>query len=402
MKTSKAFTILNITITILLLASVFHWRASQNYKSADYYNSNFFVFWLSGKLTLEGQSPYNPDHWANGHEKYGTITPKEPTFLYPLPLVLFLTPLGFLSLGQAYYAWLIISQVIIGFVIYSLLTKWKSTAHSRLFIPSILFLLYFGPIYLTMQIGSIGALSLLCVFGGLYFLDKQNLFVAGLLLSFTMIKPSQGVMILFMLGTIFALTKQWKFIYGMILGGILLLILGILLNPNWVSIFINSSQAAFDRRLGAQSNVWSFSYLVCNGNSTCYSILGASGMLILLAATIYYLWRNHSKITNWEMLNLIVPISFVATLYLWAYDQILYVLPIVWIIGTFVEKSRSYIFPIIFLVILDLYSLFALLQQASTSHDLWSLGTTILVLLFCFIAYKMKQKPTIDKLASSA
>src|SRR5690606_7689168 len=115
-----------------------------------------------------------------------------------------------------------------------------------------------------------------------------------------------------------------------------------------------------------------------------------------------YLWRNHSKITNWEMLNLIVPISFVATLYLWAYDQILYVLPIVWIIGTFVEKSRSYIFPIIFLVILDLYSLFALLQQASTSHDLWSVGTPILVLLCCFIAYKMKQKPTIDKRASSA
>ncbi|HCK66094.1 MAG TPA: hypothetical protein DHW49_07490 [Anaerolineae bacterium] len=401
-ETSKTFKILSSVIALILLASMFHWRASQNYKNADYYNSNFFVFWLSGKLMLDGESPYNPEDWSNGHEKYGTITPKEPTFLYPLPLVLFLTPLGFLSLGQAYYVWQIISQVIIGFVVYSLLSRWKSSAHSRLLIPIVVFLLYFGPIYLTLQIGSIGAISLLFLFGGLNFLDRKNLFIAGLLLSFTMLKPSQGVMILFLLGTFFLLTKQWKFIYGMIVGGILLLILGIALNPNWVSIFINSSQAAFDRRLGVQSNVWSFSYLACNGNSTCYSILGASGMLILLVATIYYLWRNHSKISNWEMLNLIIPISFVATLYLWAYDQILYILPIVWIIGTFVEKSRSYIFPIIFLVILDLYSLFALLQQATTSHDLWSLGTTILVLLFCFIAYKMKQKPAIDKLASSA
>jgi hypothetical protein len=392
---------LKTVVVILLLGTIIYWRTIQNYKNADYYDSNFFVFWLSGKLTLEGQSPYNPEDWAEGHQRYGTITPKEPTFLYPLPLVLFLTPLGLLSLGQAYYVWQIISQVIIGFVVYSLLNRWKSTAHTRLLIPIVLFLLYFGPIYLTLQIGSIGAISLLFILGGLYFLDKQNLFAAGLLFSFTMIKPSQGVVILFILGTIFVLTKQWKFIYGMILGGVLLLILGMILNPNWVSIFIHSSEATFDRRLGVQSNVWSFSYLVCNENSSCYSILGTIGMLILLAVTIYYLWRNDSKITNWEKLNLIIPISFVATLYLWAYDQILYILPIVWIIGTFVEKSKSYILAIIFLIILDLYSLFALVQQATTSHDLWSLGTTILVLVFLFIASKMKQKPAIDKVTSS-
>jgi hypothetical protein len=262
---------LKTVVVILLLGTIIYWRTIQNYKNADYYDSNFFVFWLSGKLTLEGQSPYNPEDWAEGHQRYGTITPKEPTFLYPLPLVLFLTPLGLLSLGQAYYVWQIISQVIIGFVVYSLLNRWKSTAHTRLLIPIVLFLLYFGPIYLTLQIGSIGAISLLFILGGLYFLDKQNLFAAGLLFSFTMIKPSQGVVILFILGTIFVLTKQWKFIYGMILGGVLLLILGMILNPNWVSIFIHSSEATFDRRLGVQSNVWSFSYLVCNENSSCYS-----------------------------------------------------------------------------------------------------------------------------------
>lgn len=399
---SKFFKILSISVSLILLVSMFHWRAYQNFKKENAYTSNIFVFWLSGKLILDGDSPYNAEDWANGHKKYGTIAPKEPTFLYPLPVAVFLTPLGLLSLGQAYYVWQFISQIIIGWVVYSLLSQWKSTAHSRLLIPILLFLLYFGPIYLTLKIGSIGPLSLLLFFGALNFLDKKNLFLAGLLLSCTMIKPPQGVMILSMVGIVFILMKQWKFIYGMILGGILLLILGMVIDPNWVSTFLQSSQAAFDRRLGVQSNVWSFSYLACNGNSTCYSMLGAIGMLILLAITIYYLWRNYSKISNWEMLNLIIPISFVATLYLWAYDQILYVLPIVWIIGTFVEKRKNYILPIIFLIILDLYSLFALVQQATTSHDLWSLGTTILVLLFLFIAYKMKPKPTIDKAPASA
>lgn len=389
-------------ITVALLASIFHWRAYQNYTKENPYTSNFFVFWLSGKLILEGQSPYSVDDWENGHEEYGTITPKEPTFLYPLPVAIFLTPLGIFSLGQAYYLWQFISQVIVGLIVYLLLRRWDSPAQSRLLIHIILFLLYFGPLYLTIKIGSIGILSLLFVFGALHFLDKKNLFMAGLLFAGTMIKPPQGILILFMLGCVFLLLKQWKFIYGVMLGGILLLLLGMFVDPHWVSTFIHSSQAAFDRRLGVQSNVWSFSYLACNENTTCYSILGASGMLILLAVTIYYLWRNYSKINNWQMLNLIIPIAFVATLYLWAYDQILYIFPIVWIIGSLVEKTKSYILPIIFLIILDLYSLFALVQQASTSHDLWSLGTTILVLLFLLIATKMKTKPAIDKLPSSA
>lgn len=380
LESNKVLKTVSILVILILLASIFHWRAYQNFKNENAYTSNIFVFWLSGKLILEGGNPYNPDQWAMGHEKYGTVTPKEPTFLYPLPVAVFLIPLGLLPLEQAYYAWQMISLIIIGWVIYSLLNRWKSSAHSRLLIPIILLLLYFGPLYLTLKIGSIGPFTLLFVFGALYFLDKNNLFAAGLLLSLTMLKPPQGAMILFMLGIIFLLKRQYKAIYGIALGGVLLLILGMLIDPNWVSTFIHSSQAAFDRRLGVQSNVWSFSYLACNAESTCYYVLGAMGMLTLLALTIFYLLLNRQKIPNWEMLNLIIPISFVATLYLWAYDQILYIIPIIWIVGTLVERTKSYILAFVFLIVLDIFSFYALIQQAGTSKDLWSVGTTIIVL----------------------
>jgi hypothetical protein len=125
-------------------------------------------------------------------------------------------------------------------------------------------------------------------------------------------------------------------------------------------------------------------------------------MLSLLGGCAFYLWRNHQSLTYWQVFNLILPISFLSTLYLWAYDQILYVLPIVWIIGTLVEKSRSYVLAVIFLLILDLFSFFALAQQASTGSDLWSLGTTLFVLIFLFVAARMKPKPAIDKAPASA
>lgn len=389
-------------VTLALLAALFQWRASQNFTRQNYYNANFFVFWLSGKLILEGQSPYDAADWASGHETYGSVTPREPTFLYPLPLAVFLTPLGLLPVGQAYFVWQWLAQAGIAIVVFFLLQRWNSTAHNRLLLPIMLFLLFFGPIYLSLQIGSLGPLTLLFIFGALYFLDKDRLILAGLLLSLTMVKPSQGAPILLLLGLVFLLKRQWKVILGMALGGILLLLIGLIIDTNWVSVFLGSSQAAFDRRLGVQSNVWSFSYLACRGTSTCYSVFGAIGMLSLLGGCALYLWRNHQRLTYWQVFNLILPISFVSTLYLWAYDQILYVLPIVWIIGMMVEKSRSYVLAVIFLLILDLFSFFALAQQAGTGSDLWSLGTTLLVLIFLFVTARMKPKPAIDKAPASA
>ena len=394
--------IFGVGITLALLAALFQWRAVQNSTTQDYYRSNFFVFWLSGKLLLEGNNPYNATHWAEGHATYGSVTPREPTFLYPLPLAVFLTPLGMLSVGQAYFIWQWMSQLAIAAVVYYLLKRWSSTAHDRLLVPIMLFLTFFGPIFLTLQIGALGPLTLLFIFGALHFLDKDRLIPAGILLSLTMLKPSQGATLLLLLGLVFLIRRQWRVIAGIAAGGLFLLLLGLAVDPDWVSVFRHSSQAAFDRRLGVQSNVWSFSYLACNGNSSCYTILGFAGMLLLLGVTAFYLWRNHSKMTNWQIFNLILPVAFVSTLYLWAYDQILYVLPIVWILGTILEKSRSYVFAILFLILIDTVSLFALIQQASTEKDLWSFSTTIVILIFLLIAQRMKPKPAIDKAPASA
>jgi membrane-associated HD superfamily phosphohydrolase len=94
----------------------------------------------------------------------------------------------------------------------------------------------------------------------------------------------------------------------------------------------------------------------------------------------FFLWRNQAKVTAWEAFNVILPIAFVSTIYLWAYDQLPYIIPVVWIMGTLVKRKSNYLHAFIFLIALVSISFFALVQQAGTSKDLWSLGTTILVL----------------------
>jgi len=354
--------------------------------------TNFFVFWLSGNLISKGESPYDPASWSEGHKANGYGDPAEPIFLYPLPLAVFLTPIGWLTFAQAFVGWKIISQALIAITIFILLSHWQLPTHQRLFIPLVLSMLYFGPVLLSLRTGSIGAVTLLIVCIAIMMLEKDKSFFAGLLLSLTLFKPPQGLVILLLIGVWSLARRDWKIVQGIVLGGIILWIIGASIDLNWVGKFLHGGEAAFDRRLGFHSNVWSFSYIICSKNLICTYSLGSASALCLLGLSGFYLWKNQSQLAAWNALNLIIPIGFVSTVYLWAYDQILYIIPIVWIVGTLVQKTKSYIYAFLFLIIVVFYAFFAVGKLSETSHDLWSLGNTLIVLLGLFIANKIKQK----------
>jgi hypothetical protein len=229
-----------------------------------------------------------------------------------------------------------------------------------------------------------------------------------MVLSLTILKPPQGLTILFLAGIWFLARRDWKAIFGVAIGGLALLAIGMIQDPMWVIKFSGASQAVMDRTLGVHSNVWAFAYLACKGASPCSTLLGGTLALTLLGLGGFFLWRaqppagNHSKVTAWEAFNVILPIAFVCTIYLWAYDQLPYIIPIVWIIGTLVERTKNYLYAFIFLIVLDMFSFYALVQQASTNKDLWSLATTVIVLgMVLGLMYWNRTKP-IDKPSAPA
>ncbi|MBK8418521.1 glycosyltransferase family 87 protein [Candidatus Villigracilis saccharophilus] len=388
---------IGILLTVILLGGMIALRSMQNYSDKNYRGSNFFVFWLSGRLLTEGQNPYNPDQWQTGHEVYGVTNAREAIFLYPLPLAVLMVPLGLLTLDEAYLGWQIIAQLSIAMVVFTLLNRWDRPEHNRLFIPVVLFIFFFGPTYLTLQLGSIGPLTLIILFAAILFLEKKNSYAAGILLALTMLKPPQGISFLFLIGLWLLARRNWKALLGILLGGIFLWMLGMSIDLDWVSKFIHSGEAAFDRRLGYQSNLWSFSYLVCNNNMNCSFALGGVLSLIFLGSASYYLWRNHAKLTIWQVFNISILVGFISTIFLGSYDQLPYIIPIVWIVGTLVKGTKSYIYAFLFLMVLDLFSLFALEKQASTGRDLWSLGNTAIVLGMVMMLLYRQTKSIVEK-----
>ncbi len=367
-------------LVLVALGLVFYWKANQNFHSQDYKNSNFFFFWLSGRMVWTGENPYNPVQWLAGHDAFGATWKPNQIFPYPLPLMFFLAPLGLLSLGQAYFIWLVLSQVLMAVTVYVLLNHWKEQAYRLFFLPVMLFLLFFGPVYLSLQIGSIGPLTLIILVGAILLLDKQRSFPAGLLLSLTILKPPQGLTLLILAGVWFLARRDWKAIAGLAAGGLALLLIGLARDPLWLTKLGGASQVVLDRTLGIQSNLYSFSYLACSANVPCMWSLGSAAVLLVLGGGAYYLWRNAARLTAWEAFNLIIPLGFLTAIYLWSYDQLPYLIPIVWITGKLIERTRSYLYAILFLFFIDLISLVSLIVQAYTKKDLLSVFTTLVVL----------------------
>ena len=394
--------IIGIIITVILIGGMIYLRARISYATFDFQSSNFSFFWLAGRMVLEGENPYDQTQYLAGHDTYGIKWRPNNIFPYPLPLAIFFAPLGLLKLEDAYITWQVITLLIIAATIFTLLNHWKKSAQTLLLIPIFAFLFFWGPLYLSLHTGSIGAFALLAILIAIKLFERDKTLLAGMVLSLTILKPPQGLTILLLAGIWFLARRDWKAILGVAIGGMALLIIGVIQDPLWVVKFRGASEAVMDRTQGIHSNVWAFSYLICKGAAPCSALLGGTLALILLSLGGLFLWRNQAKLSAWEALNVILPIAFLSTLYLWSYDQITYIIPMMWIIGTLVERTKSYLYVFIFLIIFDLFSFFALVQQASTDKDLWSLGNTVIVLgMVLWLLYQNWTNP-IDKPTSPA
>ncbi len=119
-------------------------------------NSDFFTFWLGGKMIGEGQDPFNPVLWKAGHELAGSTWLENLIYCYPLPLAYLTIPFGVLPIALAAPVWLFLSacSMILAILIIQSRTKGWSQVN-RLF-PVILGLALFRPVLTTIRNGQLG------------------------------------------------------------------------------------------------------------------------------------------------------------------------------------------------------------------------------------------------------
>lgn len=365
-----------------------YWNvAVLNEQRVDYVNNGFFKFWLAGQMTWTPAHPYSVEDWDAGHRLNGASWMDEKRFAYPLPLALLLSPLGLLPIKTAYILWDFLAQILIAICLLWLATHWDGL-NRRLYV---LFLLVAatlnGNIYLGLMTGTVAALFLTFLTLALFFLERKRDLLAGFFLALVVLKPPL-VTILVLLGLWLLFSRRWRVIGGMALGGLTLILVGLLQDPQWLTKFIGTGDSLLGMRLGHQPTILSYTRLTCAGDLACAMTWYAVIVLSLVALFALILWRTHSRLNPLQAFSLAIPLGVLLPPYIWSYDYTLLVIPIAYVAFEMVRHQKTYIYATLFLLVLTALALAGLTMfwmnpnsdALTIQRDMWSIWTGLYVL----------------------
>ncbi|MBC8334596.1 MAG: DUF2029 domain-containing protein [Anaerolineales bacterium] len=343
-------------LVILIIISLF--IAAQSIATkADYINNDFLVFWLAGYSNWVDIDPYNASDWINARIQFGSENIPEPEFLYPLPLAVFLAPLGLLNLHQAFTMWVFLSACLI-IISISIILRFGKTHPQIIYlaIPFLLFSPLFPPTLITLFLGQLSAVLLLFASLAIYFWQQRKWFWGGFFIAFFTLKPSIGLPLL-ALTTLWLLNKkQFKAISGIISASLLLLIIGLIKDPLWISKYLAIGSNKISNTFGFSPTIWGISGLSCDFDTSCTIIFGLIGILTFLAINIWLLFKWKDASLSLEYGQILI-VSLLSAPYLWPYDQLLLLIPIFLGLITLIHQGFS---PIKTILIFILISFFAI------------------------------------------
>ncbi len=375
-------------LALLALLPVYTGIALNNERAVDYVNNGFFTFWLAGQMTWSEAHPYSPQDWVGGHHDNGAIWIPNQIFPYPLPLSLVTSVLGLFPIEVAYIAWGILAQVFIAVCILWLAQHWEGLNRQLYALFVLVAAILNGNIFLGLMTGTLAALFLVFLTLTLYFFETRRPLLAGLALAGLALKPPL-LTVAALIGIWWLVRREWRAIAGTALGGLALLGIGLLQDPQWVQKFIGAGNSLLNMRIGNQPTLLSYTRLACNGEMTCAMSLYAVLAFALVAVFAWLVWRKRDALTPLMALSAAIPLGVLLPPYIWSYDYVLLILPLCYIVFELVRRRASYLYATLFLLAIDVLSIIGLtlfwMNPESTAitiqRDMWSIWVCLLVLV---------------------
>lgn len=377
-----------MVLALAVMLPVYWNIALLNEQRVDYINNGFFKFWLAGRMTWTPEHPYSLEDWNAGHKQFGATWMDEKRFAYPLPLALIVSPLGLLPIETAYILWDFLAQILLAGCLLWLATHWDGL-NRRLYV---LFLLVAatlnGNIYLGLMTGTVVVLFLVFLTLALWLMEKKRYLLAGFFLALVILKPPL-VTILGLLGLWLIFNRHWRVIGGMLLGGLSLLLIGFLQDPQWLQKFLGTGDSLLEMRLGHQPTILSYTRLMCAGDLVCAMTWYALIAFLLVAVFAVILWKTHSRLKPLQVFSLAIPLGLLLPPYLWSYDYTLLVIPVAYVAFELVRRKKTYLYATLFLLVLSALALAGLIlfwmnpdrDALTIQRDMWSIWTGLYVLV---------------------
>ena len=333
---------------------------------------DFAIYWQAGSMNLQDKYVYDQEEWTLNVLRPGL----DEWFNYPLPLAVLLTPLGLFPIADAYVAWIFFAQCSILFSVLLLLGFYKDR-RPRFELIALTAVFLFRPIYTIIFSGQLDSYLLLFLVMFLYLSRREQWLWGGFILSWVCLKPSLGVFILAFMGLWVLVQKNWRAMAGITPGAFTLLLIGLIENINWVMDYLFIGRQLINKYSVLNTTIWGFSNLITKNSDweTATAIILALG----IAATESYLFLGKKEnMDAFSALATIIPAALIIAPYSWAYDQILLIVPIVYIAIKF-SKQWSDFNAAVFLLGVDILAVILVTVAYSLKHDVWSALTSFFV-----------------------
>jgi hypothetical protein len=339
---------------------------------------DFGAYWQAGHMIAAGQNVYDTDQWIAVRLQEKTAFHSEPTFQYPLPLAVFFSLLAWLPVQTAYTVWLFLNQVAV-LVSITILLGFYPDRPGYLALLAIAGAFFFRPMFSIVNSGQILPILLLAIALAIRLFHNRNWLWGGFALSILSLKPSVGFPVLVLAGLWLLFRKQWKGIGGMFIGGVVLVLIGMLVNPRWVLDYLSVGGDAFQKYFGMHPTVWGMIDRIVQIDSLTL-IVGLICVAAIFGVEIYLFWSRKSNLEALPAFASIVPAALLVAPYSWHHDQVLLIVSIVFLLGIIAVKygmGRS----ALLMGGIVAFAFAMLIVAYSVEHDAWSALNSLLVWL---------------------
>ncbi len=265
-------------------------------------------------------------------------------------------------------------------------------------LPVFLGVVLFRSTIVTLRNGQLGAALLLAYCLTLFFWENGKWWQGALTLSFTFLKPTIGFPVAFYICVWLLLTKNWRSIIYLLLSGVAWLSIGWIQNINWVSLFLSNGGRKMSETINFSPNLWGLSSSICSQNTTC--MIGLGTLLgLILSIGIMAILLTQKNLSTVAVFSLAIPTALLVTPYIWAYDHILLLFPILFVTSLMFTRGYPYIVRSLFPISMSILSIALLIVATYLNHDVLSMSiplvTFCVVIKELLLPFKMTNKSAV-------
>jgi hypothetical protein len=192
------------------------------------------------------------------------------------------------------------------------------------------------------------------------------------------LKPTLGLPIL---GLLFIWLIKNNGIIGilanlLVSGGVLAI--SIIHQPGWVSAFFSIGLKKGSDAFMITPTIWGVAGKFCGLNSGCTQITGLVLFILIALMGMAIFWMYSTRMSIWLAGSAAILIALLITPYLWAYDQVLLILPILYISNTLARIKTPYFIVSLLPIMFTILSLVLLYLASIKGHDVSSILLTII------------------------